>query len=296
MVPMTEYVVVSSLPEALRVFSAAAAAGESATPASGFTDIYPGETSRHAWFQSGRNLHVDISGIAELSKIVVGPGEVTFGARTTWTELAQVALPGAFHGLQTAARQVGGRQIQNRGTLAGNICNASPAADGVPPLLALDAEVELASVQGTRRMRLAEFVLGNRKTALRPDELLTRIHVPRPEPDEASVFIKLGARSYLVISIASVAANIRLGSDGRVARARIAVGACSAVPVRLTRIERELVGTVPDGFRASLRPEDGLTPIDDVRGSGAYRSRAAEVLVERAVQACMVAAIKAIRP
>ena len=94
-------------------------------------------------------------------------------------ELIEADLPPLFDGLKQAAREVGGRQIQNAGTIAGNLCNASPAADGVPPLLALDAEVELAGRAGTRRLPLGEFITGNRRTALAPGELVVAIHVPQ---------------------------------------------------------------------------------------------------------------------
>src|SRR3546814_5531922 len=104
-----------------------------------------------------------------------------------------------------------------------NLCNASPAADGVPPLLALEAEVELASRDGLRRLALDAFILGNRKTARRPDELVTAIIVPKPSGRARSRFLKLGARKYLVISIVMVATLLDLDDDGRVAKARVAV-------------------------------------------------------------------------
>src|SRR4029077_8004802 len=101
----------------------------------------------------------------------------------TWTDVLHVPLPRCFDALKGAAREVGSVQIQNRGTVAGNLCNASPAADGVPPLLARDAEVELTSSAGPRRMPLAEFIVGNRKTARRVDEILTAVIVPRKLAD-----------------------------------------------------------------------------------------------------------------
>jgi CO/xanthine dehydrogenase FAD-binding subunit len=205
------------------------------------------------------------------------------GATTTWSELLAADLPPAFDGLRQAAREVGGRQIQNAGTLAGNLCNASPAADGVPPLLALDAEVELASRTGTRRLPLAQFITGNRRTALAADELLVAIRVPEPRHEARSGFLKLGARRYLVISIAMASAVLE-SVAGRVQAARIAVGACSAVAQRLPSLEAGLVGArldagLPDRVeRAHLSP---LRPIDDVRGSAEYRSEAVVTLLRR---------------
>jgi CO/xanthine dehydrogenase FAD-binding subunit len=199
--------------------------------------------------------------------------------------------------LKLAAREVGGRQIQNRGTIAGNICNASPAADGVPPLLTLDARVEVASLRGRRSMPLAEFITGNRRTALAGDELVTAIHVPEAASGARSTFLKLGARSYLLISIASVAALVETGADSRIARAAISVGACTAVPVRLTQLERELPGAMLGEIDAHIERSvaAALSPIDDVRGSARYRTHAAAVLVRRALaqllpQAALVAA------
>ena len=175
------------------------------------------------------------------------------GATTTWAELIEAPLPPLFDGLKQAAREVGGRQIQNAGTVAGNLCNASPAADGVPPLLALDAEVELAGRAGTRRLPLAAFITGNRRTVLAPGELLVAIHVPKPAHDARSAFLKLGARRYLVISIAMAAATLEI-EDGRVADAR----ASPSAPARrwrsaCRRSKRALAGAPVDGARRPRR-------------------------------------------
>jgi CO/xanthine dehydrogenase FAD-binding subunit len=251
------------------------------------------ETSRQAWFQSLPHDILDIARIAELRAISVAQGITRLGALATWSDLAAHPFPPAFDALRDAARQVGGVQIQNRGTLGGNICNASPAADGVPPLLALDAQVELARPGGIRRLPLRDFILGNRRTALAHDEILTAILVPPPPLGERAVFLKLGARRYLVISIVSVAANIALDSSGRIASARISVGACSPVPVRLARLEAALCGQHPHEATVELTEADGLSPLGDVRASAAYRLNAATTLVRRAVAAFAPAASKA---
>jgi CO/xanthine dehydrogenase FAD-binding subunit len=204
----------------------------------------------------------------------------------TWSELIAADLPPVFGGLKAAAREVGSIQIQNRGTLAGNLCNASPAADGVPPLLALDAAVELTSTGGIRQLDLADFILGNRKTALRPGEILSAVLVPSVWNDAGSAFLKLGARRYLVISIVMVAATIARSLDGSVRAARVAVGSASAVARRLTVLEDRLVGVSAATRLSSLVAADdlaALTPIDDVRGSAAYRIEAAQELVGRAI-------------
>src|SRR4029077_7065341 len=123
-----------------------------------------------------------------------------------------------------------------------NLCNASPAADGVPPLLALDAQVELASQAGVRRLPLEQFLVGNRKTQRRSDEVLSTVIVPRGLEGARSAFLKLGSRRYLVISIVMVAAIVDTDAEGRIKQARVAVGSCSAVAQRLIEIERHLAG------------------------------------------------------
>lgn len=208
------------------------------------------------------------------------------GACTTWTTIANADLPPALSALQQAARQIGGRQIQNAGTIGGNLCNASPAADGVPPLLALDASVELIGPKGLRHMSLARFLSGPRQTLRQPDEVLTAIIVPETALVGQSAFLKLGARAYLVISIAMVAARMQV-CDGRIIGAAIAVGACSAVAQRLPTVEAALLGAEP-GDAPDLVQTDAvatvLTPIDDVRATAGYRLTSAAELVRRAVR------------
>ncbi|MFI5022484.1 MAG: FAD binding domain-containing protein [Alphaproteobacteria bacterium] len=271
---MGDYFRPTRLEEAL-----AALAEKPRTVLAGGTDFYPARVGRPL-----ADDVVDITGLAALSGIRREAGHWRIGCLTSWSELIATALPPAFDGLKEAAREVGGVQIQNAGTLCGNVCNASPAADGVPPLLVLDAVVELASLGGARRVALADFVVGNRKTILRPDELVTALLVPEPSPLARSRFLKLGARSYLVISIVMAAALIEAGEDGRVASARVAVGACSAVARRLEALEGALVGRPLDARLgevaqpAHLAP---LDPIDDIRGTAAYRRDATVTLLHR---------------
>src|SRR5262252_2699768 len=175
------------------------------TVLAGGTDFYPARVGRAI-----DDDVLDITAIAALRGISSNAQGWRLGATTTWSELLDTSLPPLFDGLKQAAREVGGRQIQNAGTLAGNLCNASPAADGVPPLLALDAEVELAGPAGSRRLPLGAFITGNRRTALAPGELMVAIHVPKPAHDARSAFYKLGARRYLVISIAMAAATLEI--------------------------------------------------------------------------------------
>ena len=248
----------------------------------GGTDFYPALGERLP-----QGDVVDITGVGEIRGISFEKEWIRIGGLTTWTEVIRTPLPQCFDALKAAAREVGSVQIQNRGTVAGNLCNASPAADGVPPLLALDAEVELASATGTRRMALAQFISGNRKTQRKPGEILAAVRVPRGMESAASVFLKLGARRYLVISISMVAAVVQ-ASEGSVKEARVAVGSCSATAQRMTALEKDLVGYPLGTIGEIVRPEHlaSLSPIDDVRATADYRRDASLTLVRRALQSC----------
>ncbi len=273
---MGSYLRPTHLDEAL-----AALAAIPRTLLAGGTDIYPARVGR---FTDDDVL--DVTGLPDLREITVSDGVCRIPALATWTDVLRHDLPPSFDGLKAAARAVGGVQIQNRGTICGNVCNASPAADGLPNLMALDARVELTSASGRREVPVGEFVVGNRRTARRSDELVTAILVPMTPAEARSTFLKLGARAYLVIAIAMVAAVVELDADGRITAARLVVGACSEVPRRLPAAEARLIGHVPSrdlGHKIVRADLATLTPIDDVRAPAAYRRDAALVLVRRAV-------------
>jgi CO/xanthine dehydrogenase FAD-binding subunit len=268
-----------TIAEALQIL----AAGESSI-LSGGTDFYPALVDRP---HPSRIL--DISAICALRGIEKAGAGIRIGAATRWSDIAEASLPPCLHALQNAAREIGSIQIQNAGTVGGNLCNASPAADGVPPLLILDAEVEIASLDGRRREPLAAFIQGNRRTSLAPGELLTGIIVPRTIDHARSAFLKLGARRYLVISIVMVAACIATGEDGLVSDARVAVGACSAVACRLPALEKALLSKrARRGLGEVAQPGHlaALSPIGDVRATAGYRLDAAHHLVRNAIEAC----------
>ena len=248
----------------------------------GGTDLYPGADG----YLAGNVI--DITAVPGLNRITTdSDGTLRIGACTTWTTLADADLPPAARALQQACLQVGGRQIQNVGTLGGNLCNASPAADGVPPLLALGAKVELASLTGLRRVAVADFLTGPRQTIRRADEVLTAILIPPAGLQGKSAFVKLGARAYLVISIAMVAARVVLAGD-RIATAAIAVGACSGSAVRLNSLEHALIGASMADLSALIAANPPpLTPIDDIRATAAYRHKAAAELIHRALSEAM---------
>ncbi|MEO6896672.1 MAG: FAD binding domain-containing protein, partial [Caldimonas sp.] len=257
------------------------AVGEWAVLAGG-TDLYPAHV--------GRPLPLpllDITGITGLRGIRRdADGSWTLGATTTWSDLVRADLPPLFDGLKAAAREIGGVQIQNAGTVAGNVCNASPAADGAPALMALDASVVLRSERGEREMAVEHFVLGNRRTARAADELVVAIRVPAKSPRARSAFIKLGGRRYLTISMTMVALVVDVDEAGVVATAAAAVGSCAAVARRLPALEARLVGVrLGDPLGSIVEPADlaPLTPIDDLRASAGYRSEATLTLLRRAL-------------
>lgn len=248
----------------------------------GGTDFYPGLNGRKP-----PRVILDPTNIRELKGIARTGTGWRIGAAATWSELIRTPLPRYFDGLKAAGREVGSIQIQNAGTVVGNLCNASPAADGVPPFLALDAEVEIASPSGSRRVPLANFVRGIRKVDLEPGELVVAVRIPSAPEHSASSFLKLGSRKYLVISIVMIAVVAWTDDRGIIEGMRIAVGACSPVAMRLKNIEAKLVGMraedVCGGVPISTEDLSDLAPIDDIRGSAEYRLAAAAELCRRGV-------------
>lgn len=248
----------------------------------GGTDVYPslGQAALRADL-------LDITGIADLRGVHHGPQGLRIGALASWADVQRMALPPGYHALQQAGREVGSPQIQNAGTVAGNVVNASPAADGTVALMTLDAQVDIVGPQGERRVALADFVTGVRRVALKPGELVVGLHLP-PAPGR-SAFVKLGARKYLVISIAMVAVHVETGADGAITGAAVAVGACSPVARRLPGLEAALVGARASDLARAVRADlvEGLAPISDVRAGADYRAEVVPVLIRRALAAAM---------
>jgi CO/xanthine dehydrogenase FAD-binding subunit len=273
---MPSYLRPTELDDALR---ALVAGGH--TIVAGGTDFYPARV--------GRNIDedvLDVTAIDGLRVIEARDDHFYIGAAATWTDLIRADLPDWFRAMKQAAREVGGVQIQNAGTIVGNVCNASPAADGMPGLVALDASVVLASVSGEREVSISEFVQGSRRTARKPDEMVLGLRIPLRGKSATSAFLKLGARKYLVISIVMVSAVLEKAADGTVERLRVAVGSCSEVARRLPGLEAALAGKPADADLAGLVTADHLSPlspIGDVRGSADYRNDAALTLVRRAI-------------
>ena len=250
-----------------------------------------GGTDLMALFEAGKlesKRLLNLQRLGELKGIEAGEGRVSIGALATYSEIRRHAgLAREFPLLAQAARETGGVAIQNRGTLGGNIVNASPAGDSLPPLLVYEAELELVSARGARRVAYAAFHRGYRLTDLGPDELLARIHLPRPDPEWRHYYRKVGGRRAQAISKVCFAGLLH--SDGvRVLAARIALGAVAPTPLRCYRTEallrgRQLSADLVGAARDELQRE--ISPIDDMRSTARYRRRVAGNLLEEFLRA-----------
>jgi CO/xanthine dehydrogenase FAD-binding subunit len=216
---------------------------------------------------------LDLAGVAELRGWSRENGSSRLGAGLTFTEIVD-ELRDVHPALAEAARTVGSPQIRNRGTVGGNLGTASPAGDALPPLLVEGAEVELASVRGARRLALQDFLVGVKRNALADDELIVAVHVPATGWPQT--FMKVGPRNAMVIAVCSLA----LVADREQGELRAAFGSAAPV-VRLVRAPLAEADVFPDLVA------EAATPIDDVRGTAAYRRHALRVLASRALERCL---------
>ena len=246
---------------------------------------FAGGTDLMVLLEAGKLDHrnyVNIWPLAELRGIEVSKAHVTLGALTTYTDVqAHEVLRSEFPMLCQAAGETGGLAIQNRGTLGGNIVNASPAADSPPALLAYDAEIELVSTQGSRWLPYQGFHTGYKQMLMRPDELLTRIRLPRHTTGASHYYRKVGTRKAQAISKVCLAAAGRR-NNGRIEDVRIVLGSVAPIVVRCTQTENALRGQQPDAAttksaQASLLRE--ISPIDDIRSTANYRLQVASNLL-----------------
>ena len=255
---------------------------EKLTIAAGCTDLLPSTQQDNL----GDNI-LDISGIKSLRNIDFENGFRRIGSGVTWTDIVENNnLPNCYDMLKECSLQIGSQQIQNLGTIGGNLCNASPAADGVPCLLSLDASIELLSVNGKRVLKLEDFIKGSRKTELQNNEILSAILIPKEAEIGRSSFLKLGARKYLVISIAMIACKLNLEKD-IISDIAISVGSCSAVAKRIKSLENLLIGkSIKDELTTIIlnyNYKNYLSPINDIRGTNTYRLKASKVLVKNTI-------------
>jgi CO/xanthine dehydrogenase FAD-binding subunit len=217
---------------------------------------------------------LDLNRVDELKGWSREDGMLRLGASLTYTEAMREPLAGVLPALAEASRTVGSPQIRNRGTIGGNLGTASPAGDALPPLLIEGAEVEVASVRGTRRLAVQDFLTGPKQNALEPDELIVAVLL-RPSGDRQT-FMKIGPRNAMVIAVCSLA----LAVDRERGEVRAAYGSAGPVPALVTA-PLDARKTFPDQVAAAA------SPIDDVRGSARYRRHALKVLTARALDRCL---------
>lgn len=229
-------------------------------------------------------------GNVEALRAIEADGHTLLGALTThWQVMTDRRISVPHRALAEAAATVGGRQTQNVGTVAGNVVNASPAADLLPALLVANAVVSLESATSSRQLPLQEFLLGRKQTALAPNELVSSITLERPPARSGDVYLKVGRRRAMEVAVVGLAARLAFDEDGTVSDARVAV--CSVAPTayRASEAEAALVGTrLEEGALAAA--VDALTrsasPIDDPRASATYRRRVLAPLLRNAAAAC----------
>jgi CO/xanthine dehydrogenase FAD-binding subunit len=247
---------------------------------------FAGGTDLMVLLEAGRLPHknyINIWNLPELRGIEADEKQVRIGALTTYSEVqADPVLRNEFPMLCQAARETGGLAIQNRGTLGGNIVNASPAADSPPALLAYGAELELTSRNGKRRVHYQDFHRGYKQMDLRADELLTRISLPRDANGLHHYYRKVGTRKAQAISKVCFAAVARVSSNN-IDEVRIALGSVAPIPLRCVNTEKVMVGqkideNSIDAARAELARE--ITPITDIRSTKDYRLRVSQNLLE----------------
>ena len=264
----------------------AKAAHPGAVPISGGTDLMV-----EINFDRGRpHTVLDLSRVPELGEWAPENGHVRVGAGVTYNRIL-AELGESLPGLAMASRTVGSPQIRNRGTVGGNLGTSSPAGDGLPPLYASNAEVELSSTAGTRRVSVSEFVTGPKRNVLRPDELISAFMLPRATGPQQ--YAKVGTRNAMVIAVCSF--GLALHPEGGSVGA--CIGSAGPTPIRATDAERFIEGVLEEGglwetrealSDATLRRfgeivETAARPIDDVRGTAAYRTHAVGVLARRSL-------------
>ena len=272
------------VPRSLDDALAELAADPSATVVAGGTDVLVECTYRH---RRPERL-VSLRRVEELRGWSVDGGEVVLGARTTYAELLEPTLAALVPALAQAARTVGSPQIRSTGTVGGNLATASPAGDALPPLVALDATIEVASTGGRRTLPIGELLVGPKRNGLEPGELVVAVRLPvAAGPQE---FLKVGVRNAMVIAIASCALVV----DVAARRLGCALGSVGPVPMRSPEAEAWAAGEIDWASGAPVAPAVAAgfgermaavaRPIDDHRATADYRRHAVGVLARRALE------------
>jgi carbon-monoxide dehydrogenase medium subunit len=230
---------------------------------------------------------IDVKRVPELARLAIEVDGLHLGAAVSCAALAaRREVRERWPGLAEAAALIGSVQIQSRATVAGNLCNASPAADTVPALLVLGARCRVAGPRGARELPAADFAPGPGRNALAPDELLVEIVVPPPPARAADAYLRFTPRAEMDIAVVGAAAWLALGEDGRCAGARLALGAVAERAILVPEVESALLGTRLETAAleaAAERAREAARPISDKRGTAAFRRQVAGVLARRAL-------------
>jgi len=263
--------------------------GSAAKLVAGGTDLLP-QLKNHL-LKPG--VVVDLSGVATLKRLTADKG-LRIGAAVTARELERDGrlATGAYRGLAESGALVGSVQVRHLATVGGNICNAAPSADMIPPLLALDAEAVIAGPRGERRVPLRDFITGVRTTVLGADELLVELVVPDPGPDSGGAYLRHTPRRELDIAVVGVASQVTL-ANGVCAKARIALAAVAPTPVHARAAERALEGQALTPQRieeAAKLAVEAARPISDQRGSAEFRRHLVRVLTRRTLTTALARA------
>jgi CO/xanthine dehydrogenase FAD-binding subunit len=279
--PWFEYHAPKTLDEALTLMNTV----DSPKPLIGGTDLLPlmRDGASHP-----ANV-IDINNVPELNYIREDEGFICIGATTTLNQLAVSPYLKRVHALAEAVMRIGSPQIRNRGSVAGNLCNASPAADSAPPLLVYDAEVKLESVNDERIIPLQEFFIGPKVNSLEPDELLTEVRFQQPPENSGSSFKRIGRRKSFTLSVVNAAVYLEMDDDVCL-NSRVSFGSVAETPIRASEVEtmlkgEELVGDIISD--AGKKARELVHPITDIRGTAEYRRDMCDVLLIRALNTAL---------
>ena len=280
-----EYVAPRSLSEAIGVMDSA---NGQVRPLAGGTDLIAQMKAGHP----RPTVVMDVKRIPEMLRLEYTPDEgMHIGAAISCTDVAgHEAIPARYPAIGEAALLVGSRQIQNRATIGGNVCNAAPSADTVPPLLVYDASALVAGPHGQRQVPLASLFTGPGQMDLGPGELLVEVLVPPPPAHSSSRYLRFTPRNEMDIAVAGVAAMVVCPQGGAIESARVALAAVAPTPVRAEAAEKHLAGQEPSDAlltEAGEKAVQAASPITDVRGSAEYRRELVKVLTRRALRRCL---------
>ncbi len=277
------YVAPQSIADCISVLSEHAQSGERAQILAGGTDLLVQMRSTDA----SPRMIVDIKKIAETNRLEIGTDEVYIGSAIPSAALYENAeLRALLPGLLEASDLIGSTQVQGRATVGGNLCNASPAGDSIPAMIAIGAVCDIANANGGRQMAVEDFVTGVGQNALADGEFLLGLKIPTPTANSRDAYLRFIPRTEMDIAVAGCGVNLTVESDGTCSAARVGIGAVAPTPLLVPAAANALVGTKLD--EAALRAAgeactDASSPISDKRGTAEYRLKVVAVLCRRAV-------------